>query len=260
MWPTLFTVGPFSLKTMFLFVMLSIFIASFIFWRKGKEEHYDEYELLDCFLRSLFVGVLIGRVGFIIHNIQTVGFSPLAWIDIFSHPGIHLLSAVFGGALVLYRCALQRKWDGYEVLDFWSIGVAVGLSCMYLGLFFDGTSYGNETNLPIGVLFPGLFVKHHPLQLYLTLIFLGIAVFLSRVEYRYRTYEWYRAGKKAAQTGFLISFFIIFSGLALLLTSFFASKNDPLPYVSQLEYLAVLIIGIIVLWRRRAGKPLLHKS
>lgn len=253
MLPTVFAIGPFALKTMMLFMLLAVLTAGFIFWKKGKEEHYDEYELMDCFLRSMFVGLVVGRIGYVVHSIQTLGFSPLAWIDIFSHPGIHLLSAVIGGAFTLYRCARQRKWDEYEVLDFWSIGVATGLSIMYLGLFFDGTAYGAETQLPMGVLFPGLFVKHHPLQLYLMGIFIIISIFLSRVEYRYRTYEWYRAGKKAAQTGFLISFFVILSALALLITSFFALRNDPVPYLSQLEYVLLLIFGIVVLMRRRAG-------
>lgn len=259
MLPILFAIGSFSLKTIIVFIGVSLLTAAFVFWRKGREEHYNEFELMDCFLKALVVSIVVGRISYIFHNFPTLGMSPATWFDFFSHPGIHGLSAIVASMISIYKSAIANKWDAFELLDFWAIALAYGLSVIYFGLFLDGTYYGNRTNLPFGVLFPGLVDKHHPLQLYLASFFTAISVFLSRIEYRYRTFEWYRAGKKAAQTGFLISVFIILLSLTMIMTNFLKPRNAFLPYLDLAEYAVFLIVGIVMLLKR-SGRTLGRKA
>lgn len=250
MLPNIFTIYNFSLKTLVIFALFALVTAGYFFWKKGREEHYDEFELMDAFFTAVLVGLFVGRVGYIIHEFPRIGFSVYKWLDFVTYPGVHGLTAVLASSWKLYRYSLQKKWDTFEILDFWSISVAVGLAILYIGLFFDGSYYGNETNLPVGVRFPGLFSKHHPTQLYLALLSGLLAVYLSKVEYRYRTFEWYRAGRKAAQTGFLISVFTIVAGLSHFIISFFLPPHPNVPFLDQVEFFAIFVIGIVLLIRR----------
>ena len=220
MWPVIFSLGRFELRTLTVFTFLSLFSAGFVFWKRGREEHYSEMDLFDGFLLSLLFGFFLGRLFYIFLNIEQLGINLIKWLDVFSYPGVNSIVMFSAAGIYLYRFALKKNWDVFEVLDF-SVG-AFSLSqfFMWLGLFFDGSGFGVKTNLPVGMIFPGVFEKHHPVQLYFVLFYLVLFSYLARVEYKYRTFAWYRFGKKTAQTGYLTSIFFIAVGLFSLLINF----------------------------------------
>lgn len=220
MFPVLFSFGPVQLQTMTVFVILGLFLASFAFWRKCKEEHYPESEIFDGFLVSAVVGSLVARAVFILFNFHIFGFHILSWFDFNGYPGINLIAGLAAAAFLLYKTAIKNKWDAFELLDFWVISVALGLCIYYIGSFFGGIGYGYSTNLPWGVVFPNLIEPHHPVQLYFALFYVFLYFYLSKVEYSYRTFTWYRHGKKTAQTGFLTSVFLIFVSIFTLFMAF----------------------------------------
>ena len=73
-----------------------------------------------------------------------------------------------------------------------------------------------------------------------------------RVEYRYRTFEWYRRGKKTAQSGFLLSVFLVLTGLFYLimtmlsLPSMVVAEKVLDPWV----YFLIFFFGAILLFNR----------
>lgn len=217
MFPVIVSIGPFVLRTLTVFAVLAFVVAAFLFWRKGREEHYDESELFDGFLLATIIGTIGARIGFIVINFNEFGFQVLNWLNIVSYPGFNLFIGLLISGLYMYHYARKHKWDEFEITDFWVTAVCFGLAVMWLGIFFDGTSFGYATALPWGLIFPGVFEKHHPVQLYFFAFFTVLALYLSWAEYHYRTFMWFRAGKNTAQTGFLTSIFIIFVGLFSLL-------------------------------------------
>ncbi|NCO12637.1 prolipoprotein diacylglyceryl transferase [Candidatus Pacearchaeota archaeon] len=222
MWPVIFSLGNFELRTLTVFTVLSLFSAGFVFWKRGREEHYSEMDLFDGFLLSLLIGFFFGRLAYIFFNIEQLGINLIKWLDIFSYPGVNSIIMFTIAGIYLYRFALKKNWDVFEVLDF-SVGAfSISQFFLWFGLFLDGSSFGVKTDLPVGMIFPGLFEKHHPIQLYYMIFYLALFTYLSRVEYNYRTFSWYRFGKKTAQTGFLTSMFFIFSGLFSLIVNFFS--------------------------------------
>ena len=260
MLPVLFSFGPLMLRTLTVFIIFAGLIGAFVFWRKGREEHYSETELLDAFFLSSLVGLLAGRVGHIALHFDQFGMSALKWLDVFSYPGTLGIAAWSVATVYLYRFAKQKKWDMFEILDFWVMSSSILLAVMYLGLFFDGTVYGNPTTLPWGVTFPGLFEPHHPSQLYFALFFLGLFWFLSHVEYRYRTFSWYRAGKKTAQTGFLFTAFVISTSIFYLLMTFVKPASLPLVSsgIERIVLFMVAVVGIFLLYRR-SGRGIIRR-
>lgn len=257
MWPVLFSFGSIELKTKSLFFTLAFLTTGFVFWKKTKEEHYQPEQAFDAFLLSALIGLASGRVGFIILHWQQLGFNLWHWLDIFGRSGYWLDLGLLGAALFLWRQAKKQKWDVFEVLDFWFLALSAGLVLQSLGNFTAGTGFGFETNLPWGMVFPGVFVKHHPVQLYLALFYLGLYIYLYWAEYHYRTFAWYRAGKKTAQTGFLTSVFLMANGLITLLLRLVRPAQVMLMGVGLDWLLGLILFGWgLVLLLQRSGREL----
>lgn len=257
MFPVLFSAGPFELRTLSFFLVLAFLLTAFLFWKKGREEHYSEVELFDGFLLAVLVGLVAGRVGYVLSAVSLLGWSVFKWIDIFGYPGINGAIGVLAATLYLFHFAKRAKWDTFEILDFWVLALAGGLAIGYVGLFFDGSGFGIPTQLPWGVTFPGLQEPHHPTQLYFATFFLILSWYLARVEYKYRTFEWYRAGKKTAQTGFLVSIFMIATTAFFLFMTWF--KPPVFSYFGvngdRIAAIAGLIFGAGLLFNR-SGRTL----
>ena len=81
--------------------------------------------------------------------------------------------------------------------------------------------------------------------------------YLSRVEYKYRTFSWYRHGKKTAQTGFLASVFLISVSVFNFLISFLRPATFVF-YGINIDLVVstgVFIVGLFLLYYR-SGRPL----
>ncbi len=257
MFPELFSIGSFSLRTLTIILLVAFFLSAFVLWRKAREEHYAEDQVFDMFLTSSLLGAVGARIGFIVFHFDQFGFSPLKWIDMISNAGFNGLIGLIVAGYYIYTYSKKYKWDGFEVLDFWTISVSLGLSLVYLGQFFDGSGVGYPTSLPVGIQFAGLFEPVHPVQLYQALFFLVLYVYLSRVEFQYRNFQWYRSGKKSAQTGFLVSMTLILGGIFSFFLTFFKPPMIELfdTNIDQLFSLGVFMIGALVLYHR-SGRPL----
>lgn len=252
MLPTLLAIGPVTLRTLNVFLVLAFLSMAFFFWRKGKEEHYDEAVLFDGFLLSMLVGAIGARIGFVVFQFSQFGFQPWSWFNIGTYPGLNLITGIVAAGLYMYYYARKHKWDVFEIVDFWVIGLSFALAMVWIGLFLDGTSFGIPTELPIGVVFPGVFQPHHPIQLYFAAAYFMLFWYLSWADYHYRTFSWYRAGKNTAQTGYLTSVFIIFTGVFSLVMSFLRPSQFVVGGfgIDIPIYLLTAVVGVLLLWNR----------
>lgn len=255
MWPILFQLGPLVVKTNSLFSTAAFLTSAFVFWKKTREEHYQSEEAFDAFLLAGLVGLVGGRIGFIILNFEQLSGDFWRWFDIFGRPGSWLGFGLLLASLFLYRHAREKKWDIFEILDFWFLALSAGLVLKSIGIFFAGTGFGFETNLPWGIVFPGVFAQHHPVQLYLTIFYFILYLYLYWAEYHYRTFACYRAGKKTAESGFLTSIFMVANGLLMLLLQLVRPSQLVVAGFSLDPWLALaLMIWGVVLFYRRSGR------
>jgi hypothetical protein len=262
MFPILVAIGPVVIKTMNVLLALALLTGLFIFWRKGKEEHYDEMELFDGLFLGQLLGILVARATYIATNFDHFGLNIISWLDIFGNPGFTLIAFFIVSGYYLFRYAIKKKWDAYEIMDFWVLGVAWSSVWVWLGYFMEGIFFGTQTSLPIGIVFPGVFEAHHPLQLYLMLFYVLLAWYLGWVEFRYRTFEWYRKGKNTAQTGFLLAVFLITNGVMYAGLSFISIPNVVFYGVHIDAVLAVtmVVFGALLLFVRSGRQFFSPKS
>jgi len=239
------------------FFFLAFVSAGFLFWRKAREEHYEEAEVFDGFLRSTLVGLIGSRIGYLIFQFPLFEWEIGKWFNMYSYPGFNLLFGGLLAALYIYRYAQKKKWDVFEVVDFWSLSFSFGLGVVWVGMFIEGTGFGNATALPWGVLFPGVIERHHPIQLYFAAMYFLLFWYLSWADFNYRTFSWYRAGKNTAQTGFMTSIFLIVtSGFSLMMS--FIRPPQLVLFGWQLDALIYTILTLLggYLLFTRSGRTL----
>lgn len=237
-------------------LVLAFFVTGYIFFRKVREEHYLEMEAFDGFLLSLVVGFLVGRLAFVGLHFEQFGFSLWKWFDIITIPGVIGWVGVIAAGWYLFQYSKKFTDDSFELLDIWCIAVAAGLSLVWLGLFLDGASMGNPTALPIGIRFPGQLEPHLPVQLGMAVFFLLLALYLQWVEFRYRTYGWYRSGKKSAQSGFLVSAALIACSVLWVGLSFLRPAQLTIAGINLDTALALMgiVVGIGMMYLRSGRK------
>src|SRR5579859_812991 len=252
MFPLLLAIGPVTIYTMSVFNVIAFFAAGYVYWQKGREEHYQEDELFDGFLLAFLWGLLWGRIGFIVLHFAHFGFQPLRWLDMFSAPGFVPLAGLIAGAWFLFTYAKKQKWNAFEVLDFAALAIVLSLAIAALGSFFDGSNFGNATTLPWGMNFPNVFDRRHPIQLYSLVLYVALFIYLFWVEGKYRTFEWYRDKRHSAQTGFLFAVFFIAYGLFGIVLSFFRSSQFVVfNYSLDLPiYFLLFVYGVVLLYWR----------
>ena len=115
---------------MTLFALLGFFAASFVFWRRGREEHYSEEQLFDAFFIAVLAGGLASRVGYIALNFPQFGFNVLQWFDVVRSPGFDSFTGLIVSSMILFNRCRAQKWDEFEILDFWATAMAIGLAVL----------------------------------------------------------------------------------------------------------------------------------
>lgn len=249
---TLITIGNFQIQTLSVFQILAFGAAGMTLWRRAKEENFQEHQVFDGYLLSFMFGWLMARLAFVIFSLDRLGGDPLKWLNAVQYPGLMLFFGVVGATCYFYGFARKQKWDAFEVLDWWAQAIAIGLIWVNFGYFFAGTRFGESTNLPWGIIFPGVFEKRHPTQLYSVLFYLVVVKGLHWLEYHYRSIEWYRSGKKTAQSGFLfITLMLSYAVFSLIISLI----QPPIFMIRQLAldtpiYLLLLTAGVILLLNR----------
>jgi phosphatidylglycerol:prolipoprotein diacylglycerol transferase len=213
MLPVLIKLGPITIYSFGVFLFLAFFSGTFVIWKRGREENFDEESLFDMVLISSFWALVGARVAYILLSLERFGADIIAWFNIFGKAGLNSWGALVGGLAGVYWFSRKKKWDFFEITDVVVVGVVWAQVMGWIGSFLNGSGYGLPTNLPIGMNFPGLFDKRHPAQLYAAAADILLFIWLWWVEGKYRIFDWYRGEKTEVKAGFLMSSYLIGSGL-----------------------------------------------
>ncbi len=239
-----------------------ILFALYFFWKKIKEEHFDEYRIFDHFFSSFAIAWIIARIVFFFLHFSRFQDNLLSLIDFYHKPGLVWLVLLPVWAFSFYRKVKKTAVsDAFTALDFWSVFVSMAAVAMGLYWFLASSHLGRSTELVVGVQFAGVFEKHHPVQLYHALFYLGLSFFLLHVEYKYRNYSWYKQ-RGNARPGFLFASFTIASGILLL---FLRLLQDSQLFITSMALdtwfaLCFFLFGILFLLERAGFLQLQRKK
>jgi phosphatidylglycerol:prolipoprotein diacylglycerol transferase len=188
MLPTLLHIGPFTLYSFGLLVILGFLAGIVLSGKLARERGLAGEALLDGAVFILFAGIAGARLLYVALNWKSFSGHPLnvgaLWQGGMSfHGGV--IAAIAAGVLYMRH----RKIPILAMADAAAPGIALGYAIGRIGCFLNGCCYGTPTDLPWAVVFPhaGNSTPCHPTQIYATvlnLILMGGLIALYRRPHR----------------------------------------------------------------------------
>ncbi len=178
MLPILVSIGPLKIYTFGVFLVLAFFWASFLLWKNIRLTSYKEEEIFDGLFLSLFFGLFIGRLFYVLMHFSDFGLDFLKFILINGFPGLSIVGVMTGGFLTMFLYTNAKKIDFSEALDYFVSPLLLAFSLGKIGAFFSGEEVGSVTNFFLKIKYPGYDGLRHLTPLYEAIIF-ALAAYVS---------------------------------------------------------------------------------
>ncbi len=216
MFPHLFNLGPWEIKTYGLMVALGFLLA--IVWSTSQAKKLDISSdiIMDIALLSMIFGVLGARLLYVVVNWRYFANNPTEIIMV-HHGGLVLYGGVIFAIAADFTYLKWKKARVWDIADLIAPGIFLGQATGRLGCFFNGCCYGLPTKSFLGVRFPpgsGAFFQYPgerivPLQLFSALanflLFLFLWLIFSRRRFSGQIFSIY--GILYSLNRFIIEFF-----------------------------------------------------
>lgn len=245
MFPTLFSIGGIPVSSFGFFLSLGFLLSTLVIWRISRVYDFDEEKTLDLVLLVFFGGLLGARAGFVLLNGTFLGSD--FWdgvgrvVFLTRYPGLNFWGGLGGGTAVLWLLSLRMKVNFWQVGDFASVGLVVGIVLGNIGCFLGGCQYGVVSDWPLATAVVGVLGKRLPVSLLESLVLLGLFFYLYREVLRFHFF------------GKIVALLLIFLGIIKFGSEFFRGDSRPLFYWLSLSHtlsLLMIILGMVVFYQR----------
>lgn len=180
--PILFDIGNIHIYAYGTMIALGIIAAYFLLSYHSKKKNFDEDSILNMTIITVILGVLGGKVFFILTELNSFIENPQNIIKEFGN-GFVIYGAIIFGMISIYIYCRHKKWNVLQVLDLVVPSVALAQGFGRIGCLFAGCCYGHETTSHLSIVFPDgslapSGVHLIPTQLYSSIFDVLLAVFL----------------------------------------------------------------------------------
>lgn len=168
MHPVLIKIGPLTLYTYGLFLLIAFIIGTWL----AEKRAFELKRYIPKIAVIIFVSGIIGaRVFCIISDISYYQKYPSS---ILSRSGFTFHGGLIFAIIFVWLYCRKKSLSFLKIADIFSPSFALGISIGRIGCLFEGCCFGKPTNLPWGIIFPhGSFPSYtfgnlpiHPTQLY----------------------------------------------------------------------------------------------
>jgi len=259
MYPKLFTIpqfqffkykiGPIVIYSWGTFVALGFLIGILLAMRWAKRENIDPDHVLNVSVWSIISGILGARIVYVIKYWNAYKGNPISILQLWDG-GLIFFGGFFAATIVVLIYLWRHKIPYWKFLDVIAPSIAIGSAIGRIGCFLNGCCYGYETPLLWGVKFPNVYGYRHATELYYTVAFLIVFIYLLRVRYK-KTFD-----------GEVATNFFVYYSLAFFIVEIFRDNPRNFLYLTGSQTVSLLLIafGIYAYRRRKAGLPLLPQS
>ncbi len=171
LFPVLFSIGNLTVYTSSLIIAIGFLVSLFFFWKLSRAEIIEEEKIFDFILLFIIGAMIVGRMVYVLENMNDFQFKIDRAIHIYKYPGFNLWGVLIGGFAASFNYARYIKIKKARLSDYLAIGFSCYLSFVFLGYFFDGVYAGFATPV-FGINFVGYPGKRFPLQLPASAVFL----------------------------------------------------------------------------------------
>lgn len=242
MLPVLFTIGPVSVSSFGLSLVLAFLAAVFVAWRLAKAYDLNEGKILDLAILTLFAGLIGSRLYFIIFNYQI--FNDLMKIVLINrYPGMVFWGGLLGGGIILTLFTIRTKLNFWQIADMGAVSLILGLAIGNTGCFLGGCSYGVLSSLPFATTVTGILGRRFPISILESLI-----LFISFMWLWKQAIRFHFQGKITALA-------LIILGMEKYFAEFYRGDSQPFwksPLIlwGQIPSVALIILGVGVYYLR----------
>ncbi len=236
MHPVLFGLGPITIYSYGFFLALAYMFATYVFWREGKKQGYQEEKLLDFSIISLLAALVGGRVFYVLINLKQFSGDLKSALYVWEGGFAYYGSLVFVFLTCIYFIRKWR-WSFLQVVDIGSLSVLVAIIFAKIGSFLSGNDYGTLTKLPWGVTFSYLEGKRHPVQLYEAVFAIILLITI---------YSYYKRNIKSVnfRSGAVFFYFLLFNSLGRFAFEFFRGDSSYLGPVKLANVISLILAGV----------------
>lgn len=181
MYPVLFKIGDFEVRTFGVALVVAFLVALASARRRAAARGLDPGRIVDIGVVMLFAGILGARLLFIAQEWATYSQHPERLLT-FRFDGLTSYGGLIGGLVALAIWAKRAQIPMRNLLDVFAVPFLIGSALGRVGCFFNACCYGVPTDPPLGQHFHGLPGTHHPAQLYDMAMLLVGAWWLTRYE------------------------------------------------------------------------------
>lgn len=234
--PVLFQIWGFNIYGYGTMIAIGILSALMLLSYRTKKRGYNEDKIFDMSMLAIVLGVLGGKLLYIITDIKNIIENPAALKDIGS--GFVVYGSILGGVLGVYIYCRIKKWDLLKIIDLAIPSLPLAQGFGRIGCFLAGCCYGRETSLPIGVVFPNVPLSLAPIglhiiptQIYSSVFDFALAAFLL----------WY--DKKERKSGRLFSMYLIIYSIGRFFVEFLRDDvRGTIGFLSTSQFISLFII------------------
>ncbi len=169
--PVLLNISGLKIYTFGVFLMLAFFWGCFLVWKTIRFSSYKEEDVFDGVFISLGIGLLVGRLAYVVIHFADFGLSLSKFIFINGYPGMSLYGAIIGAAIALYLYSITHKIHFMEVVDYVVPALFLAIAIGKLGSFFAGVEVGRKTPFILAVRYAGFDGYRHLVGFYEALLF-----------------------------------------------------------------------------------------
>lgn len=172
MFPVLFQLGNFELRSYGVIVALSFFTGLWLSSKEAERRGLDPKFIQEFAFYALLGGIIGARLYFILFS-DPAFYLKNPW-EIFAvwHGGIGVIGSLFGGALVALWYCWKKEISFWKLGDTLAPGIALGQTVGQFACLLNGDSYGKPTNLPWAITYTDarslapLNIPLHPIEIY----------------------------------------------------------------------------------------------
>jgi len=256
MYPILVSLGPVTIFSFSVFLIVAWLIFSFLFWRSLRSSGTEEDRIFDLTFYATIVAFVCARGAFVIMHWELFSDTWLKILALWVQPGLSLYGGILGGVATLVYMSRSTKVRLGLVLDALATALPFALIAGLIGAFLDGAIVGKMTEVPWALRVVGHVGRRHPVALYeIVALVLLIPVQFALMRKALRDKKPY---------GVLgVWFFMLWSSVMFILELFKESRVYWTFTANQWVLIAIFAESLGALYVRGGGResvrPLIHK-